>query len=149
MRVPHATANCLSEIPQFCFGSTLRAMRPALCARGTCAALFHSCTLALVLPLRACTGLLRRPDCARTAARAMRTPTAPMPIAPMSICANLCLDQNSRFGANAGYVVLSVYARVCAHTRAHVGVSAHTHTYTHTQTHTHTHSNKPILNTAR
>jgi hypothetical protein len=34
-----------------------------------------------------------------------------MPIAPMSVCTNLGLDQSSRLGANAGYVMLRARLR--------------------------------------
>jgi hypothetical protein len=70
--------------------------------------MFHSCTLALVLPLRACVGRLCRHNCALRARRALCTCrlTQLVPIAPMSVYTNLGLDQYSRLGANAGYVVL-------------------------------------------
>jgi hypothetical protein len=100
MRAPHATAKCLSEFPNFVFAPRYaRCARRTLTlhARGGCAAMFHLCTLAL-----------RRPYCALRA----RLPYL-VPIAPMSVCTNLGLDQSSRLGANAGYVVLR------AHLRAH------------------------------
>jgi hypothetical protein len=145
MHAPHATMNCLSEIPQFffalryarcmlrtrfvlaacsihvlfeiwqlftCVCSTFHDMRAARAAhsRIALAAAAPPCSIhilsrfALVLPLRACAGRLRRHTCAL---RAMRTPT-PITCAdsPMSVCTNLGLDQSSRLGANAGYVVL-------------------------------------------
>jgi hypothetical protein len=88
MRAPHATANCLSEIPQiYLFCSTLRAMSPARYARRTlglrarvgCAAICHACTPAL----RA------RSPASRLCGMAARTPT---PIT-YSDCLNECLYQ--------------------------------------------------------
>jgi hypothetical protein len=119
-------ALCSRHVP---FMYTLRffAPRSTICAlRATCAVrTAHSrialaaaappCSIqvlsrfALVLPLRACPGRLRRHNCAR------RLPLLVL-IAPMSVCTNLGLDQSCRLGANAGYVVLRGRLRAqCAH----------------------------------
>jgi hypothetical protein len=117
----------------------LHAPRYARCARRTLVVAAPPCSIhvlsrfALVLPLRACAGRLLRPGCAL---RATRTPT-PITCAD---CPNEYLYQFGSisvqsFGRQRWICSLSVYTRLCTHTRARAG--------------THTHSNKPILNTAR
>jgi hypothetical protein len=107
----------LSEIPQLLslFCSTLHDMGAARAAPSRIAlkAAAPPCSIhvlsrfALVLPLRACAGRMRRHNCAR-AAHGMRTATA-------ITCADL--------GANAGYVVLR--ARLRAHECALAIVNEH------------------------
>jgi hypothetical protein len=121
MRAPHATANCLSEIPQLLF--LLYAMRDAPCAiraphtRASCSRRLrrHVPFMYSLASNSFSRFALTRDGCAAPIARERRAFQLPklMPIAPMSICTNLGLNQSSRLGANAGYVVL--HARLLAH----------------------------------
>jgi hypothetical protein len=122
MRAPHATANYLSVIPQFCVCFTLRAMHAPCAARTAhsrfaltaaappCSIHVLSCFV-LVLPLRAC------PDCAL----ATRTPT----LRTCADCPNECLYQ---FGSRS----VQPFGR-----HRWIYSAARTHTHTHTNTHTH------------
>jgi hypothetical protein len=155
MRASHATENCLSEILQiFCL---LHAARDEPCAiRAPHTRASRSQGLRRHVPFmysrasRSFSRFALEPDgcavpiarCARVA-RATRTPT-PITYAD---CHNECLYQyGSRsvlpFGRQRWICSLSVYARLCTHTRARTWAQAraHTHTHTHTRTHIHTHT---------